>query len=118
YVQNPYTQNPYTQSPFAQSQFGQNSFAQGALGQSPFVPLAINAVQQIVPVLGQIAQQIAVQSAMTQQIGTAVHQLAHQLAVHGMQTQQGLGSQVGQPYGGFNPQAQPWGAQRSQQTIQ
>jgi hypothetical protein len=75
--------------------------------------------------LVQLAQQIAIQGAVNQQIGLALHQLAHHLAMQGMQTQQGAGIGGGQPfagipqgaYGAFNPQAQGWGAGRSQ-TIQ
>ncbi len=120
------------QFPFGLSQ--QGGFGQHGLFGGP-VP-----AHQIVPVLGQLAQQIAVQSAVAQQIGIAVHQLAHQLALQGLQGYPGsafgagqvLGG-VGQPYigggaqpfglgaqgayGGFNPQAQAWGANRPQ-TIQ
>jgi hypothetical protein len=58
-------------------------------------------VQHIVPLLGQLAQQIAVQSAVAQQIGAAIHQLAHQLALQGLQGQgpQGQGLQA---YAGGN----------------
>jgi hypothetical protein len=89
--------------------------AQNPFAQNPFVPFGANPVQQIVPVLAQIAQQVAVQSAVTQQLGTALHQLAHHLATQSFQSQQGIGG--GQPFGGFNPQAQGWGANRSA-TIQ
>jgi hypothetical protein len=98
---------------------------------------------QIVPVLGQLAQQIAVQSAVAQQLGIAVHQLAHQLAVQGLQGYPGGGfgagqvfAGAGQPYigaaaqpfgqplgwsgqggyGGLSSQAQGWGVRP--QTIQ
>ena len=70
---------------------------------------------QIVPVLGQLAQQIAIQSAVAQQIGLAVHQLAHQLALQGagfpgggIGAGQGFAG-AGQPYVGGA--AQPFGAQ-------
>jgi hypothetical protein len=74
--------------------------------------------QQIVLVLGQLAQQISVQTAVTQQISIALQQLAHQLAVQGLQSHQGAGLGAFQgAYGGFTPQAQAWGANRAQ-TIQ
>ncbi|TLY83578.1 MAG: hypothetical protein E6K41_00820 [Gammaproteobacteria bacterium] len=87
--------------------------------------------QQIVLVLGQLAQQISVQTALTQQISIALQQLVHQLAVQGLQIPgAGLGAFGGQyfaqnpfagatqgAYGGFSPQAQVWGANRAQ-TIQ
>jgi hypothetical protein len=71
-------------------------------------------VQQIVPVLAQLAQQIAVQSAVAQQIGIAVHQLAHQLAVQGLQSYPGSGFGSGQAFAGAGQQfsggaAQPFG---------
>jgi len=96
---NPALQNPFATSPYLQSQ---NPYLQGQLWQSP--------AQQIVPVLGQLAQQIAVQSAVAQQIGIAVHQLAQQLA------QQGLQGYPGGGFGGLSPQAQAWGTRP--QTIQ
>jgi hypothetical protein len=134
YQTNPYQQGPWLQSPAAHNPL-QNSFAGGPVGNIP--------VQQIVPVLAQLAQQIAVQSAVAQQIGIAVHQLAHQLAVQGLQSYPGSGFGNGQAFagagqlfsggaaqpfgpggpflgapGGFNPQqAQAWGANRPQ-TIQ
>jgi hypothetical protein len=124
---------------FANSQFGNdNPFGAGALATNPYLqnqlwqsPVAHNPlqgffagqagahipVQQIVPVLGVLAQQIAVQSAVAQQIGAAVHQLAHQLAVQGLQGYPagGLGAGpafagAGQPYlGGAQPFGQPFG---------
>jgi len=146
-------------------EFGQAGFGQPAVGQPfqlglgqqyPFgqpLPFGLSQqlpfgapagasipVHQIVPVLGQLAQHIAVQSAVVQQIGIAVHQLAHQLALQGLQGYPGGGFGAGQAfggagqsyiggaaqpfglggqgaYGGFNPQAQAWGANRAQ-TIQ
>jgi hypothetical protein len=120
FVQNPFIQNQFAPSPFAPNSYQANPYQhqQGPWSQSPgaYNPLqssfgghpgATIPVHQIVPVLGQLAQQIAVQSALAQQIGIAVQQLAQQLAAQG---QQG--------YSGFNPQqAQAWGANRSQ-TIQ
>jgi hypothetical protein len=152
---NPFPQN---QNPFAPSPFATNPYQQGPWSQSPGAhnplqnsygghPGANIPVQQIVPMLAQLAQQIAVQSAVAQQIGIAVHQLAHLLAVQGQQGGQqgqpggGFGTGqafagAGQPFGGgatqpfgpggpflgtpggFNPQqAQAWGANRPQ-TIQ
>jgi hypothetical protein len=128
---------------FANGQFGIESAMNPYLWQSSLAghPGAHIPVQQIAPVLGQLAQHIAIQSAVAQQIGAAVHQLAHQLALQGLQgypaggfgtglpfTGPGQpyigGAQVGgvqaygQPfglgagvYGGLNPQAQGWGPQ-------
>jgi len=124
---------------FANSQFGNDAaFAQNPFAQNPlqgFFAAQAGAhipVQQLVPVLGALAQQIAVQNAVAQQIGAAVHQLAHQLAVQGHpaggfgagqvfaggQPYIGGAQPFGQPfglgagaYGGFNPQAQAWGPQ-------
>ena len=116
-------------SPFGQGNaFGANPFPFGTqggwYGQSPFGanpyapnPYAQSQLHQIVPVLSQLAQHVAVQSAITQQIGAALHQLAHQLTGQGMQTQQGVGLGGQPPFGAFNPQAQGWGAGRSP-TIQ
>lgn len=118
----PFAQNPYAQqqqNPYAQQQ--QNPFAQQQ--QNPFAAFAthLHPGQQILPALGQLAQQIAVQSAVTQQIGVALHQLVQQLAAQGPQGQQGyqqgFGLGSGQPFAGLNPQAQAWGANRSP-TIQ
>ena len=91
--------------------------------------------QQIVLVLGQLAQQISVQSALIQQISIALQQLVHQSAGLGAGQALGVGGpflgSFGGPYfgqnpfasaaqggyGGFSPQAQSWGANRAQ-TIQ
>jgi hypothetical protein len=116
-------QNPFTSQ--AQPWAG-NSFAGG---QSPLL-------QQIVPMVGQLAQQISIHSAVTQQIGVLLHQVAHQLA---LQSQSGFAGQSlgGSPflgglahssaqtpfafgpggYPGFGPQGQSWGAGRPQ-TVQ
>jgi hypothetical protein len=108
--------HPFAQNPYAQQQ--QNPFA--AFATHPYVG-AFHPGQQILPALAQLAQQIAVQSAVTQQIGAALHQLVQQLAVQGSQGQQGFqqgfGLGSGQPFAGLNPQAQAWGANRSP-TIQ
>jgi hypothetical protein len=120
--------------PAQQQSFGAQPFGAQSpwLGQNPFAALTANPylqgphagnsfahhpVQQIVPVLGQIAQQVAIQSAVTQQIGVALHQLAHHLALQSLQGQQGIGFGGAQGFGAFNPQAQVWGANRSS-TIQ
>jgi hypothetical protein len=77
---------------------------------NPFVSQAQNPVH-IIPVLGQLAQQLVIQSTLTyqvaQQIGAAVQHLAQQLVIQGQQ-----GQYFGQnPFGG-NPYAQGWGAGR------
>jgi hypothetical protein len=75
---------------------------QGVNSQSQQIP-----VQQIVPLLAQLAQQIAVQSVVAQQIGAAVHHLTHQLATQlatqGPQGHPGGGFGAGQAFGGPQP---------------
>jgi len=115
FAQNSFLQNPSVQNPFAAGPFGPNPYLQSQwqspVGLNPFLsPFAGQAgahipAHQIVPVLGQLAQQIAIQSAVAQQIGIAVHQLAHQLASQGLQ---GPGYAQG-GYAGLGPQAQGWG---------
>jgi hypothetical protein len=149
FLQNPLAQGQFAQSPFATNPYLQSPWLQGHVGHNPLQNsfgwnTGVNIpAHQLVPVLGQLAQQIAIQNAVAQQIGIAVHQLAHQLALQGVQGYagggfgagqglSGVGQQYGgggaQPfglggqfggggYGGFNPQAQAWGANR-QQTIQ
>lgn len=103
---NPFVQNPLAQTPFF-------------LGQPANNPL------QVVPVLGQLAQQLTIQCALTQQlaqqISTAVQHLGHQLALqslHGQYYGQNpLAASIQGGYSGFNPQAQAWGAARAP-TIQ
>jgi hypothetical protein len=72
-----------------------------------FNPFVQNPVQ-VIPVLGQLAQQLTIQCALTQQIAqqisSAVQHLAHQLALQGQ-------------YYGQNPQTQAWGVARAA-TIQ
>jgi hypothetical protein len=121
FLQNPPSQTQFSQSPFAPNPYLQSPWAQGYVGHNPpqnsFGGQAGANIpaQHIVPVLGQLAQQLAVQSAVTQQIGIAVHQLAQHLAQQGIQgypgggfgTGQGLGGQAfGQGLGGqsFGPQ--------------
>ena len=103
----------------------------GSLAQHPFGPFGTSPYglqspqlqNQLLPMLGHIAQQVALQTAITQQIGFVLHQLAQQLGVYGSQAQQGFGLGTGQafaggqPFGGFTPQTQGWGGGRSQ-TIQ
>jgi hypothetical protein len=125
--------NPFLQSPWLQQPVGYHGGFAAHGG--------TNVAQQVIQTLGQLAQQIAVQSAVAQQIGIVVQQLAQQLATQGLQGQPGNSFGAGQSFtgsgqpfggiaqpfgaqpfgpggfGGFNPQAQGWGANR-QQTIQ
>jgi hypothetical protein len=74
----------------------------------------------LVPVLGQLTQQLAIQSVIThqlaQQIGIAVQHLAHQLSAQGVPAPYyGLNPYAALMqggYSGFNPQVQAWGANR------
>lgn len=81
------------------AQFGHEPFAPNPFFAGPLAGQAGMNIpaHQIVPVLGQLAQQIAVQSAVAQQIGIAVQQLVQHLAAQGIQ---GQGFQ-GFPVGGF-----------------
>ena len=129
----------FLQTPFAPTPFAPTPFAP-AIAFNPPVSFAGYAgaqhpAQQIVLVLGQLAQQISVQTALTQQISIALQQLVQQLAVQGLHPGASLGAFGGQyfaqnpftgatqgaygqgAYGGFTPQAQVWGANRAQ-TIQ
>jgi hypothetical protein len=128
YSPNPYGPEAFQGGPFhqqfgQQGGFGANPYLQGApwnsQGAPQWSPQSHYPGQQIVPVLGQIAQQIAVQSALTQQLGYVLHQLVHQLSAQGAQNQLGFGQQgFGQQgFVPFNPQAQAWGANRAA-TIQ
>jgi hypothetical protein len=126
----PFATTPHLQSQLLLSPLGYNPLLSSFAGYAG----AHNPVQQIVLVLGQLAQQISVQGAVIQQISIALQQLVHQLGVQSLQSHGGLGA--GQPlgiggpflqnpfasatqggYGGFSPQAQAWGANRAQ-TIQ
>ena len=139
--------NPFLQSPWQQNSVGYNplpnSFAGNSFaGHGGFAAHGgTHLAQQVIQTLGQLAQQIAVQGAVAQQIGIVVQQLAQQLATQGLQGQPGNSFGAGQSFtgpgqpfggiaqpfgaqpfgqggfGGFNPQAQGWGANR-QQTIQ
>ncbi len=124
---NPFTQGQFQQNPFAFNPQLHSQLSQGFLPQN-------NPSQQILALLGQVAQQLSIQSAITQQIGVALQQVTQQLAAQSQQSFSGGGPGGGQygggqyyaqnPFGtpqgglaGFNPQAQAWGANRSQ-TIQ
>jgi hypothetical protein len=84
----PFTPNQFL-SPFATTPL-LSSFAGYAGAHHP--------VQQIVLVLGQLAQQISVQGAVIQQVSIALQQLVQQLAVHSLQSHGGLGA--GQAFAG------------------
>jgi hypothetical protein len=120
----PYGQAPYGQGgPFAMNPYLLHPGANGAYAGMH------NPALQIIPVLGQLAQHIALPSGVTQQIGIALNQLAQQLAALCQQIQagsgfgasQGFGSFAGNPFtsavGSFTGQSPLWGAQRAQ-TIQ
>ncbi len=124
-------QNPFTQGQFVPGQFLQNPFA---FNPQQHYAGVHSPSQQILVVLAQLAQQLNIQSAVTQQIGIALQQVAQQLAAQNQQGFSGSGLGGGQygggqyyaqnpfntPQGGlagFNPQGQVWGANRSQ-TIQ
>jgi hypothetical protein len=90
---------------------------------NPFVQNPLAQTSQLVPALGQLAQQLTIQCALAQQvaqqIGSVVQHLAHQLAVQSQQGQQGqyygqnpLAASIQGGYSGFNPQAQAWGVAR------
>jgi hypothetical protein len=107
--------------------FGHELGQQGVGQQAPpwagqFNPIVQNPLAQtpFFPVLGQLAQQLTIQCAVTQQIAqqitSAVQHLAHQLA---HQSQQGqyygqnpLAASIQGGYSGFNPQTQGWGVPR------
>jgi hypothetical protein len=95
-AQSPYAfgaaMNPYPQNPFTANQSLQNpQFSSGPFSSGP-------QLQQLVPVLAQLAQQISVQSALIQQLGITLHQLAHQLTAQILQSQ-GAGLGAGQGFG-------------------
>jgi hypothetical protein len=103
-------------NPWSGHELGQ----QGAGQQVPPWAGAVHNPTHMLPVLGQLAQQLAIQSALTQQvaqqIGAAVQHFAHQLAVQGLQGQY-YGQNPFAPslqggYSGFNPQTQAWGTNR------
>ena len=141
FAPSPFLQTPFLQTPFAPSPFAPSPFLQTPFASSPFAPNPLigsfagyagahHPAQQIVLLLGQLAQQISAQTAVTQQISIGLQQLVQQLAVQGLQNPGALGAFGGQyfaqspftgatqgAFGGFTPQAQPWGANRAQ-TIQ
>jgi hypothetical protein len=94
--------NPYLQSQW-QSPVGHNPFLNSFAGHAG----ASIPAHQLVPVLGQLAQQIAVQGAVAQQIAQqtaiAVYQLAQQLASQGFQGHPGSGFGAGQGFAGGQP---------------
>ena len=95
--QNPFLQNPFTPNQFL-SPFATTPHLQPLLSSFAGYAGAHNPVQQIVLVLGQLAQQISVQGAVIQQISIALQQLVHQLAVQSLQSHGGLGA--GQAFAG------------------
>jgi hypothetical protein len=110
----PFALNPYLQqfSPWQQAQHPwANSGTQHAGGLGP--------LQQIIPTLGQLAQQVSAHSLVTQQIGMVLQQLTQQIAIAAAMAQQGafassgfgLGQlqQTGMPFAGAIG-AQPFGA--------
>ena len=118
-------------NPWLGHELGQQGFGQQGVGQQApawagqFNPFWQNQHVQIVPVLGQLAQQLSIQCALTQQIAhqinSAVQQLAHQLALQSVQGQyyghNPLAASIQGGYSGFNPQTQAWGVNRPS-TIQ
>ena len=117
---------PIGPNPWLGHELGQQGVGQQQLPawSGQFNPFVQNPVQ-VVPVLGQLTQQLAIQCAITQQIAqqisSAVQHLAHQLA---LQNQQGqyygqnpLAASIQGGYSGFNPQSQAWGVPRPS-TIQ
>lgn len=132
FAQNPFTPGPFWQNQSASSPYLQNQLLQSALANNPMLgsiagqPAPHNP-QYVIALLGQLAQQFSVHSALTQQIGIVLHQLTQQLAMQSSAAGLGAGGNqnFGQSpfsgaqgtFGGFNPQAQGWGANRPQ-TIQ
>ena len=107
YPQNPFTANQSLQNPqFSSGPFSSGPQLQGSAVPNPFLNSGSLSgyaggqipVQQLVPVLAQLAQQISVQSALIQQLGITLHQLAHQLTAQILQSQ-GAGLGAGQGFG-------------------
>jgi hypothetical protein len=100
-------------------QGGSQPVPQWSAAINPFISPGHNTLPTL-PVLAQLAQQLATQSALThqvaQQISVAVQHLAHQLAPQGLQGQYyGQNPFAGSMPGGYpgaNPYAQAWGANR------
>jgi hypothetical protein len=130
----------FAHSPLYASAFAHNPFAQTQGWGSPYAANSfaglqgVPGIQQLAPVLGYLAQQLAARGMIEQQIGLALHQLVQHVAIqaaHGRlggdigaaQYFAGLGfGGAGQPFApgfnqGFNPATQGWGASRPQ-TIQ
>src|SRR5437016_14493935 len=112
FLQTPFAPTPFGPSAFAPTPFAPTPFGPGAFAPTPFAPaIAYNPLlslagyagahhpaQQIVLVLGPLAQQIAVQTALTQQISIAIQQLVQQLAVQRLHPVSSLGAFGGQYY--------------------
>jgi hypothetical protein len=114
-------------NPYGNGWLGQELGLQGANQQvphwaappNPFTSQVHNSIHMI-PVLGQLAQQLAIHSILTyqiaQQISAAVQHLAQQLAVQGPQGlylgQNPFVAAIQGGYAGGNPYAQGWGAGR------
>ncbi len=101
-----------------------NPFVQSPLAQTPF-PVGPSPIQQMLPALGQLAQQLSIQCVLAQQaaqqISSTVQHLAQQLAGQNPQGQYYYGQNplaIQGGYSGFNPQTQAWGIARPQTTIQ
>src|SRR5256886_9790567 len=129
----PYLQTPFAPSPFAATPFAASPFAPSPLAFNPLLGSfagyagAHHPAQQIVLLLGQLAQQISAQTAVTQQISIGLQQLVQQLAVQGLQHHSSaLGTFGGQSFaqspligatqgafGGLSPQPQACGATRA-----
>jgi hypothetical protein len=98
------SQNQFSLSPFAPTPHPQSQLFLSPLGYNPLLSSfagyagAHHPVQQIVLVLGQLAQQISVQGAVIQQVSVALQQLVQQLAVQSLQSHGGLGA--GQAFAG------------------
>jgi hypothetical protein len=102
-------------------ELGQGAGQQPHPGSGPIPPFGHNPSSlSLVPVLGQLTQQLAIQSVLThqlaQQIGIAVQHLAHQLAAQGLPAQyygfNPYAAAMQGGYSGFNPQVQAWGGNR------
>ncbi|HUN26171.1 MAG TPA: hypothetical protein VMU67_07670 [Steroidobacteraceae bacterium] len=136
YLQNPFSANQYLPNPqlLQSPQFSYGTQPQGFAVHSPFLNSGSLSgyagghipAQQLVPVLAQLAQQIAIQSPLIQQLGITLHQLAQQLTAQNLQPHLGSGLGAGQVfgaavqggYGGFTPQVQGWWGGNRPQTIQ
>jgi hypothetical protein len=126
---------PSPQSPFGPqaNSFQHNPFQGSVAGHAGHAGLH-NPSQHVIMLLGQLAQQLSAHSVLTQYSASALQQLAQVLAAPSQQNPWGgpgiAGQYFGQSpfanaqgaygqgaYAGFGPQAQAWGANRSQ-TIQ